>query len=229
MAVVGGAIVTAPLRIVLASASPARRRLLERAGLAPEVRVSTVDEDALIDTASRQRMIPVAEQAQMLARAKAEQVAAAVIADTPLDSVLIIGCDTILELDGQPHNKPMDAAQARARWAQMAGRVGTLHTGHTVILHRPDRPDVTRDHVATAQVQFGRPTDAEVDAYIASGEPLRVAGAFTLEGLGGAFIEHIEGTPSAIEGLSLPALRAMLADAGIIWTDLWQVSERNAS
>lgn len=208
-------------RLILASASPARRRLLERAGLSPEVRVSDVDEDAVIAAHEKERVVPVAEQAQVLARAKAEHIAAQVIAKHPDETIIIVGCDTILELDGMPHNKPIDAHQARERWAQMSGRVGTLHTGHTVLRHLPGHPMTRREHVATARVHFGSPTPREIDDYIASGEPLRVAGAFTLEGLGGAFIEQIEGTPSAIEGLSLPALRRMLMDLGVTWTDLW--------
>lgn len=215
--------------LILASASPARRRLLQRAGLSPEVRVSDVDEDAVIAAWEKERALPVAEQAQVLARAKAEHIAAQVIAEYPDHTIIIVGCDTILELDGMPHNKPVDAQQARERWAQMSGRVGTLHTGHTVLRHLPGQQITRREHVATARVHFGSPTSQEIDDYIASGEPLRVAGAFTLEGLGGAFIEQIEGSPSAIEGLSLPALRSMLMDLGIRWTDLWAHAERHHS
>lgn len=215
-------------RLVLASASPARRRLLQRAGVDPEVHVSDIDEDALIARLARERELSVAEQAQILADAKADHIARSVIAEHADETIIIVGCDTILELDGRAHNKPADAQQARERWSQMSGRTGILHTGHAVLLHHPGRDVQRRAHVATALVHFGSPSPAEIEDYIASGEPLRVAGAFTLEGLGGAFIDSIEGTPSAIEGLSLPGLRHILGELGITWTMLWQRPEDSA-
>ncbi|MFJ5549534.1 Maf family protein [Streptomyces sp. NPDC093225] len=194
-------------RLVLASASPARLNLLQQAGLAPHVIVSGVDEDALsADTPG--------ELALVLAEAKASVVAG-------LDEArgaLVIGCDSVLELDGEALGKPDDAADALARWKSMRGRSGVLRTGHCVI-------DTTsgRQVSATASttVRFGEPTDAEVEAYVASGEPLHVAGAFTLDGRSAPFVEGIDGDPGNVIGLSLPLLRALLGELGISITELW--------
>lgn len=200
-------------RLVLASASPARRRLLVDAGVQPEVFVSSVDEAAL--TRSYGAMEPVA-LCRELARAKARDVAGRLA--TP-DDVVIIGCDSVLEMDGVAHGKPADAAEARRRWLAMAGRSGTLHTGHWLI-----RPTTGREigEVASTEVFHAHVSDREIDAYIATGEPLRVAGAFTLDGHGAPFVSRIDGDPSNVVGLSLPLLRLLLADLGVIWTDLWE-------
>lgn len=149
-----------------------------------------------------------------LARAKAHDVAARLAGSG--DDVVVIGCDSMLEMDGQVHGKPASAREARERWAAMAGRTGLLHTGHWVI-----RGTREKGAVASTSVTHARPTPQEIDAYIATGEPLRVAGAFTLDGLGAPFVERIEGDPSNVIGLSLPLVRLMLADLGIVWTDLW--------
>jgi septum formation protein len=210
--------------LVLASASPARLRLLQRSGLDPVVHVSHIDEEAAVEEAQREhgRALSVAEQTLLLARAKADAVLASLnTPDFTEASVLLIGCDTTLELEGQAHNKPSGPQEATARWSQMSGSSGLLHTGHAVRLRHPDGQVESVDEVATAAVHFGIPDAHEVAAYVASGEPIRVAGAFTLEGLGGPFIDRIEGDPSCIEGLSLPTFRRMLAQLGWRWTDLW--------
>ncbi|MEV0537911.1 nucleoside triphosphate pyrophosphatase [Kitasatospora sp. NPDC050463] len=192
--------------LVLASASPARLGLLRQAGLDPRVVVSGVDEDAI--TAATP-----AELALVLAEAKAKAVAAELTAGE-----LVIGCDSVLELDGQALGKPADAAEALARWQAMRGRSGVLRTGHCVI------DTVTGEQssaTASTTVRFGTPDDAEVAAYIASGEPLHVAGAFTLDGRSAPFVEGIDGDPGNVIGLSLPLLRRLLADLGVRITDLW--------
>ena len=190
------------MRFVLASASPARLRTLRSAGLAPEVIVSGVDEDAITAGTAR-------ELVQLLADAKAEAVAgslAGAVADGP---ALVLGCDSLLEFDGVALGKPADRAEAEARWRRMRGGRGVLHTGHCLIdVVRGRRARTT---VATT-VHFADASDAEIAAYCASGEPLQVAGAFTIDGLGGWFVEAIEGDHHNVVGLSLPALRGMLAE-----------------
>ena len=195
-------------RFVLASASPARRRLLESAGLAPEVQPSGFDEGALSAPTPHQL-------AAALAAGKARAVGARE------RDALVLGCDSLLELDGVAYGKPESPGQARERWALMAGRSGTLHTGHCLLDLRAGQP--TRELVETASttVHFGRPDDAEIEAYIDSGEPLAVAGAFTLDGLGGWFVTGIEGDHGTVLGLSLPLLRRMLGRLGVRVTDLW--------
>lgn len=200
-------------RIVLASASPARLRLLQRTGIYPDVIVSHVDEEAAV----AQGQLSVAEQTALLARLKATKVAQGL---GPL--TLVIGCDTTLELDGQAHNKPSGPDEAFDRWQQMRGQQGLLHTGHCLIEISASGTRM-KEVVRTATVTFATPTDEEIRAYVSTGEPIKVAGAFTLEGFGGAFIEKIEGDPSSIEGLSLPTLRTMAAEFGHLWTDLWSV------
>ncbi|MGY1437651.1 Maf family protein [Streptomyces reniochalinae] len=195
-------------RLVLASASPARLALLRQAGMAPEVVVSGVDEDA-VDASTP------SELARVLAEAKA----AAVAARAEAAGALVVGCDSVLELDGRALGKPGDAKEAAARWKDMRGRSGVLHTGHCLIDTRTAeaRCSVT----ASTTVHFGDPSDEEIAAYVASGEPLRVAGAFTLDGRSGPFVEGIEGDHGNVLGLSLPTLRRLLADLGVAVTDLW--------
>ena len=199
------------VRVVLASASPARLRTLRTAGLEPEVVVSGVDESTV--TADR-----VADLAGRLARLKAETTAARLPPD-PRPTV-VVGCDSLLELDGVGYGKPVSAAEAEARWRRMRGRSGVLHTGHHLLLRR-DGADQARSAVASTTVHFAELTDAEVSAYVATGEPLEVAGAFTVDGLGGAFISGIEGDHHNVVGVSLPLLRTLLADLGIAWPSLW--------
>jgi septum formation protein len=193
--------------LVLASASPARLATLRAAGMDPRVVVSGVDEDA--EAAALPDPTPAAV-CQALAIAKARVVAA----DEP--DALVIGCDSILELDGEIHGKPSSAAEARDRWARMAGRSGTLLTGHCVIAG-----DREAAGVAATIVRFGTPTPAELDAYLATGEPLRVAGAFTIDGFGGPFVESIDGDPHTVVGLSLPLLRRLLGELDVAITELW--------
>jgi len=192
--------------LVLASASPARLGLLRQAGLDPQVRVSGVDEDALTAPTP-------AELALVLAEAKAKAVAAELAGGE-----LVIGCDSVLELDGEALGKPADAAEALARWQAMRGRSGVLQTGHCVIDTATGRQ---ASATASTTVRFGTPDDAEIAAYIASGEPLHVAGAFTLDGRSAPFVEGIDGDPGNVIGLSLPLLRGLLADLDVRITDLW--------
>ncbi|MCC9310928.1 Maf family nucleotide pyrophosphatase [Kitasatospora sp. RB6PN24] len=192
--------------LVLASASPARLGLLRQAGLDPEVVVSGVDEEALSAPTP-------GELALVLAEAKAAAVAARLA-----DGELVIGCDSVLELDGRALGKPADAADARRRWQSMRGRSGVLRTGHCVI----DTANGRRaSATASTTVHFGEPDDAEIEAYLASGEPLHVAGAFTLDGRSAPFITGIEGDHGNVIGLSLPLLRSLLGELDVRITDLW--------
>jgi septum formation protein len=196
-------------RLVLASASPARRRLLQDAGLRFDVVPSDVDESvpAAPDTESLVRL---------LARAKARRVA-----ERLGDDGLVLGCDSLLELDGESYGKPASAPEARRRWARMAGRQGILHTGHCLVEVHAGEPVRETVAVASTVVHFGRPDAEEVSAYVSSGEPLNVAGAFTLDGLGGWFVERIDGDHGTVVGLSLPLLRRMLREHGVRVSDLW--------
>ena len=191
--------------LVLASASPARLRLLRDAGFAPEVVVSDVDESQVEATEPRALV-------QELATRKASVVAGR------LTSGLVVGCDSMLLLDGRLLGKPRDAAEATSRWRAMRGRTGTLLTGHTVVDAASGR---SASGVGATEVRFGRPSDAEVDAYVATGEPLHVAGAFTLDGRSAPFVDGIDGDPGNVIGLSLPLLRALLAELEVSLTDLW--------
>jgi septum formation protein len=191
--------------IVLASASPARLGVLRAAGLEPQVLVSGVDESAF--TAGTP-----AELAGMLAQAKAGAVAAG------LSAGLVIGCDSLLDLDGQALGKPASAVQATDYWRAMSGRTGTLVTGHCVINAATGQRAAA---VAATKVRFGTPSEQEIAAYVATGEPLAVAGAFTLDGRGGWFVEGIEGDHGTVLGISLPLLRRLLADLGFSVPELW--------
>ncbi|MFI6153538.1 nucleoside triphosphate pyrophosphatase [Kitasatospora sp. NPDC051170] len=192
--------------LVLASASPARLGLLRQAGLDPRVVVSGVDEDAISAATP-------GELALVLAEAKAKAVAAELNSGE-----LVIGCDSVLELDGRALGKPADAEEAVARWRAMRGREGVLRTGHCVIDTATGRQSSA---TASTTVRFGTPDDAEVAAYVASGEPLYVAGAFTLDGRSAPFIDGIDGDPGNVIGLSLPLLRRLLADLDVRIVDLW--------
>lgn len=203
-------------RIVLASASPARHRTLRAAGIEPVVVVSSVDEDAVV---AQYGVTDAHDVALVLARAKAEDVAA----HDDAQDALVIACDSVLELDGEVHGKPSDAAEAVARWHRMRGRSGVLHTGHWVVDTRDDDgTGATLGAVASTTVHFAQLTDDEIDAYVATGEPLAVAGAFTTDGLGGAFVRGIEGDHHTVVGLSLPLLRELLGELDVAWTSLWQ-------
>ena len=192
------------MRVVLASQSPARLMTLRSAGIEPEVIVSGVDEDQITTT-------DAGNLAAALAQLKCRAVAAQVDADA-----LVIGCDSVLAFEGEIFGKPGGPAEAAGRWRRMRGRSGVLHTGHCV--RRGDREFI---ETASTVVHFAAVSDAEIDAYVATGEPLHVAGAFTIDGLGGAFITGIEGDHHNVVGLSLPLLRDLVGDLGIRWTDLW--------
>ena len=202
---------SAAVRLILASASPARLRTLRQAGLSPEVVVSGVDESGVEgDT--------VSDLVARLARLKAESVAARLAPDAA--STVVIGCDSLLELDGAALGKPGSVAEATERWRRMRGRSGVLHTGHHVIMGR-DGQVAARSAVAATTVRFASLSEAEIDAYVATGEPLAVAGAFTIDGLGGAFVTGISGDHHNVVGISLPLLRDLLAGLGIPWPSLW--------
>lgn len=197
---------TAPVtRLVLASASPARLQTLNAAGISPEVVVSGVDESG-IEAATP------GELAGLLAQAKGTAVASR-LADP---AAVVIGCDSVLEIDGVAHGKPGTAEVATERWRQLRGRSGVLHTGHHVA-----SGGTGKTRVGSTVVHFAELTDSEIAAYVATGEPLAVAGAFTLDGLAGAYITGIEGDPHNVVGISLPLLREMLAELGIAWHSLW--------
>lgn len=199
-----------PPRLVLASASESRRRLLEDAGFAPEIIASQVDESDV------EHLMP-AEAVLELSRRKARAVAAEVRRTGRTDA-LVVGCDSMLELDGAALGKPGSAAEAMQRWRQMSGRAGVLHTGHCVIDTGTGREAAATDG---AIVRFGHPSDRELAAYAATGEPLQVAGAFTLEGRSAPWIDGIEGDAGTVRGLSLPVLRRLLAELGVELVDLW--------
>ncbi len=195
--------------LVLASASPARRTTLQAAGLDPIVVVSGVDESQLVD-------LPPAELALQLAELKC---AAVVGRDEVPAGALVLGCDSVLELDGEALGKPHDPDEARRRWQSMRGRSGVLHSGHCL-------RDAASGRVAAATgsttVHFADVSDDEIDAYVATGEPLHVAGAFTIDGFGGAFIAGIEGDHHNVVGVSLPLLRELVLELGHGWPDLWR-------
>ncbi|BFM40062.1 nucleoside triphosphate pyrophosphatase [Synechocystis sp. LKSZ1] len=190
---------------VLASASPARKRLLESVGIQPLVKPSFFDETLVVaeDTISL---------VEGLALAKAKTVAP----DFP--QALVLGCDSLLVVEGQAYGKPTDAATAVARWQTMRGKIGELYTGHALIDVEQDK---TICRTGLTHVHFAPVEDAIIQAYVASGEPLQCAGAFALEGKGGALIERIEGCHSNVIGLSLPLLRQMLENLGYSIADFW--------
>lgn len=195
-------------RLVLASASPARLATLRSAGFDPQVVVSGVDESQVTG-------VPPAELALRLAQLKCAAVAGR--DDIPADA-LVLGCDSVLELDGEALGKPEDADEAVRRWEAMRRRSGVLHTGHCL-------RDVaaSREAAATASttVHFADVTDDEIAAYVATGEPLHVAGAFTVDGLGGGFVTGIAGDHHNVVGVSLPLLRGLVRELGHSWTGLW--------
>ena len=211
-------------RLLLASASPARRATLQAAGIDPLVAVSGVDEEAVL-AAARERFgtLDPADAVLLLAQAKVEDVSRNLPAELEdADDLLLLGCDSMLELDGEIYGKPRDAADAADRWRTMRGRTGVLHTGHWLMDERavPTMLGAT----SSTSVTWAKVSDDEIDAYVATGEPLAVAGAFTIDGLGGPFVERIEGDHHGVVGLSLPLLRELLGEVGVGIPDLWRKS-----
>ena len=229
-------------RLILASQSPARTKLLADAGIRHSVLVSDVDEDAV---QARYGVTDPHDTALLLARAKAEAVAALPEAE----GALVIGCDSVFEFDGEAHGKPYTAAVARERMLRMSGSSGVLHTGHWLVDCRATAADDLTDEltadesdgpgaasddgsraqgsgatlgaVTSAEVHFTDMEPEEIDAYIATGEPLHCAGSFTIDGFGGAFIRKVDGDPHTVVGLSISTLRALLSQANVRITELW--------
>ncbi len=202
---------------MLASASPARLGVLRAAGLDPLVEVADIDEPALLATAAG---AGPGTKVTTLAGAKATTVARRIADDHP--DAVVVGCDSMLLLDGELHGKPGDPETARRRWRVMAGRTAELVTGHTVLRMADGAINRVAEGHAVTTVRFARPTDAELETYLATGEPLAVAGAFTLDGFGGWFVDGIDGDPSNVIGISLPLLRRLLEAVGVSVTDLWR-------
>jgi septum formation protein len=235
--------------LILASQSPARLKTLRAAGVEPTVVVSDVDEDAALDAAraSYPDLEPV-DAVLVLAKAKAEAVAMAVAASSlPLTAPItgaeqavthgmealsvgyslfgdvVVGCDSMLEIDGVIRSKPADAAEAIANLKQQRGRTGTLHTGHWLIDIRDPQDGgtgATLGATSSTVIHFADIDDDEIEAYVATGEPLHVAGCFTIDGLGGPYVDRIEGDHHGVVGLSLPLLRSLLADIGVPWRSM---------
>ncbi len=204
------------MRLVLASASQARLALLRAAGIDPVVRVSGVDEDTLAGT------LPDASPAELvtaLASAKADTVAADVAAEHP--DAVIVGCDSMLHIGGQLVGKPGGADIALRRWQEMTGRSGELITGHAVVRLDGGAITATASGAQTTLIRFSTPSAEEIAAYVGTGEPLQVAGGFTLEGRGGWFVDGIDGDPSSVIGISLPLTRRLLTELGISVVSLW--------
>lgn len=209
-----------PPRLLLASRSPARLATLRAAGVEPLVRVSGVDEDAVLDDARAAGALEPADAVLALAQAKVRAVVGTLEAEPAPGARVALGCDSMLELDDEVLGKPADRAEATARWRAMRGRTGVLHTGHWLV-----DLEGRRELGATSStaVTFADVTDEEIAAYVATGEPLEVAGAFTIDGLGGAFVERLDGDPHGVVGLSLPLVRRLLGELGVAWTSLWVV------
>ena len=209
-------------RLILASQSPARTKLLSNAGIAHDVLVSDVDEDAV---QARYGVTDPHDTALLLARAKAEAVASL----SEADGALVIGCDSVFEFDGEAHGKPYTPEVAKERMLRMSGSMGVLHTGHWLVDCRDtDGSDdgdpgsgATVGSVSSAEVHFMDMSEDEIDTYIATGEPLQCAGSFTIDGYGGAFIRKVDGDPHTVVGLSISTLRGLLGQAQVNVTELW--------
>ncbi len=199
---------TSPPRLVLASASQARLRVLRQSGIEPEVVVSGVDEDEGIEGLDTPGAVAALAERKALVVAPRRR------------SSLVLGCDSMLDLDGEAIGKPASAEEASRIWARLSGRRATLYTGHCLVYG--SRGPLTE--VAETLVRFGTPTPEELAAYVNSGEPQELAGAFSIDGLGAPFVDGIDGDSSNVLGLSLPLLRALLATFGIRMIDLWRGS-----
>ncbi len=212
------------MRVCLASTSPARLMLLRQVAIEPELMAPEVDEDEVVRAVEHGegRRLSADEHVLLLARRKAAAVAADLAATDPGFDGIVIGGDSMFEIDGEILGKPHRPEVARARWQAMRGATGILHSGHSVLRIQPGGPATEAHATAHAAVTFSADiTDAEIDAYVATGEPLLVAGAFTVDSLGGAFIERVEGDPSTVVGMSLSTLRHLVRELGVEWTDLW--------
>lgn len=204
------------MRLILASASPARLAVLRAAGVQPVVRVSGVDEDGL---AAAMRDAPPQTLVTAIAQAKADAVARDVAAQHP--DAVVIGCDSMLHVGGELVGKPGCADVALRRWQAMAGGTGELLTGHAVVRLRAGIPTETATGAQATLIRFSTPTAEEIDAYVGTGEPLGVAGGFTLDGVGGWFVDGVDGDPSSVIGISLPLTRRLLAQVGVPVVALW--------
>lgn len=212
------------MRVCLASTSPARLMLLRQAGIEPFTLAPETDEDAVAARVAAERgaALPPAELVLLLARAKAADVAHRLAASDPDFEGLVIGGDSMFELDGRVYGKPYTAAEATRRWHEMRGATGILHSGHSVFRIGPGAAPREATAIAEASVTFADDiSDEEITAYVASGEPLHVAGAFTVDSLGGAFITRVDGDPSTVIGMSLSTIRRLCAELDVTWTDLW--------
>jgi len=201
------------VQFVLASQSPARLMVLRNAGIEPVVQVSGVDEDAVVAA------LPAGATPEDIVTALAEAKARVVAEDH--DDAVVIGCDSMLHHDGQLVGKPGTAERARERWLKMAGSTGDLLTGHAVLRVRDGVVTAVASGTCASTIRFGQPSPAEIDAYVATGEPLSVAGGFTLDGFGGWFVDGIDGDPSSVIGISLPLTRRLLDEIGVAVIDLW--------
>lgn len=209
------------MRLYLASTSPARLATLRAAGIEPLTHSPGVDEDALVARVEAERgALPASEMVQLLARAKAEAIVGVEVGGAPIDG-LILGGDSAFLFGGRIFGKPHRPEVARERWLAQRGKSGELWSGHWLIDHRGGQLHGAVGRADMATVSFADPDDAEIDAYIASGEPLAVAGAFTIDSLGGPFIRRVEGDPSTVVGLSLSTLRDLVRELGVSWPSLW--------
>ncbi|MEV4775333.1 Maf family protein [Microbacterium sp. LWH12-1.2] len=212
------------MRVCLASTSPARLMLLRQAGIEPLTLAPEVDEDAVAAVAAAERgaELPPGELVLLLARAKAADVANRITTLDPAFDGIVIGGDSMFELGGRVYGKPYTPEDATRRWQEMRGATGVLHSGHSVFRISPGAGHREATAVADAAVTFADDIgDEEIAAYVASGEPLHVAGAFTVDSLGGAFITRVDGDPSTVVGMSLSTVRLLAAELGVVWTDLW--------
>ena len=200
-----------PIRFILASASSARLATLRAAGVDPEVVVSSIDESAY-------REGSVSAQVHFLAQAKAQDVADGVAGDA-----LVLGCDSLLEIDGVGYGKPLTVERAVTRWRQVRGKLGQLHTGHALVHVFAGRVVGRVTEVGVTTVEFADLTDQEISEYVATGEPLNVAGGFTIDGRGGWYVKTVEGDYHTVVGLSLPLVRQLLAKLGFAVADLPQL------
>jgi len=200
------------MRLYLASTSPARLATLRAVGVEPVLLSSNLDEEAAV--AASAPLSPT-EMVLLLARLKAEGVV-----DPSIDG-FILGGDSAFELDGVVYGKPHEPGIARERWMLQRGREGQLHSGHWLIDHRGGVPGEARGGVSSSFVRFADVSDEEIDAYVATGEPLKVAGAFTIDSLGAPFISEVRGDPHAVVGLSVALLRSLLLEFDVAWPSLW--------